>query len=248
MAAQSDGGRRESNRSLQPEEEIQSKISDLAALMLRVSQADAARGAQAARKAVEELSPAEQGALRRAFGGRLREQLLEVFLEAAADGAARSDAQQRVADEELVALVQRLFRQFMSIEGAVVAIATEFMREGQKVKLPGHFANLRGYVLQLLQDGGEDAVDKINDYLGDINRWMAASLRAWELAPDRWWTEWWERLSPQAIEQAARVAFLGNRFGTYWKSYREMARDLTPPEAKSQILEIAGRIARQAMS
>ena len=51
-----------------------------------------------------------------------------------------------------------------------------------------------------------------------------------------------------AIEQRSKVGFMGNKYGEYWKNYQEMARDLTPPEAKSQIFEIAGRIAREAMS
>jgi hypothetical protein len=121
------------------------------------------------------------------------------------------------------------------------------MHEGQKVKLPGHFANLQGYVLQLLHDGGDAAVDKINDYLGDINRWIAASLEAWERAPEEWWKEWWERISPRSLEQKARVGFMGNKYREFWNQYEGFARHLTPPEAKSQILEIAGRIARKAM-
>jgi len=233
------------------EEEIQRKVSELAAALDRASRRGDERGAEITDRAIEDLSPSEQGALRKAFGGAMREQLLEVFLETSPDVAPAStmpNVDERVSNVELVALVQRLYRQFMSIESAVVAISTEFMQEGQKIKLPGHFANLKGYVLQLLHDGGEDAVEKINDYLGDINRWIAASLKAWELAPDRWWSEWWERISPKAVEQRSKVGFMGNKYGEYWKNYREMSRDLTPPEAKSQIFEIAGRIAREAMA
>jgi len=233
------------------EEEIQRKVSELAAALDRASRRGDERGAEITDRAIEDLSPSEQGALRKAFGGAMREQLLEVFLETSPDvepASTMPNVDERVSNVELVALVQRLYRQFMSIESAVVAISTEFMQEGQKIKLPGHFANLKGYVLQLLHDGGEDAVEKINDYLGDINRWIAASLKAWELAPDRWWSEWWERISPKAVEQRSKVGFMGNKYGEYWKNYREMSRDLTPPEAKSQIFEIAGRIAREAMA
>jgi hypothetical protein len=128
-----------------------------------------------------------------------------------------------------------------------VAISNEFTYGGQRVTLPGHVANLRGYALQLIHDGGAGAVDKVNDYLTDINRWIAACLMAWETAPERWWTEWWGRISPSAIEQQSAVGFLGNPFKKYWENYTEMSRDLTPPMAKSQLFEMAGRIAREKM-
>jgi len=238
-------------------EKIKAKITELAALLEEADrsaqdQPATNTGAGIADRTLQDLSPAEQGALLRAFGSDMRTGLLRVFLEATGEegggSGSAAQAEERVSNTELVALVARLFRQFLSIETAVVAISTEFMQEGQKVKLPGHFANLRGYVLQLIHDGGVDSVDKINEYLGDINRWIAASLKAWELAPDRWWTEWWDRISPRAIEEKARVGFMGNKYNQFWKLYREMFLDLTPPEAKSQIFEIAGKIARETMS
>jgi hypothetical protein len=225
---------------------IQTKLEEMAGLLEQAGD----RGAEAVAAGMEELSPGEQAALNNAFGADMRAGLLNVFL--APDGDSEvpqpsTAASTRVANPELVALVDRLYKQILGIETAVVAISNEFMHGGQRVTLPKHVANLRGYVLKLMHDGAPGAVDKVNDYLTDINRWIAACLTAWEMAPERWWSEWWERISPSAIEDEAKVTFLGNRFGEYWKIYREMARDLTPPQAKSQLFEMAGRIARERM-
>ena len=179
----------------------------------------------------------------------MRNALLKTLLEACGDrGAAEgSRPEERISEEQLVALVEKLFRQFLSIESAVVAIATDIVQEGQKVRLPGYVANLRGYVLQLIHNADSDAVDVINEYLGDINNWIAACLMAWVSAPESWWTEWWGKVSPRAIEEGVQVGLLKNKFQEYWKQFREYSRDLSPPEVTAQIQAIAGRIAKERM-
>jgi hypothetical protein len=232
---------------------IARKVSELAALLDESARSGPEAVERALRQALLGVDPIRLAAIQRVFGGEMRQALLKVLLFGGAEeGVPPADLVERISNDELVALVARLLRQFLSIESAVVAFATEFMHEGQKVKLPRHFANLRGYVLQLIHNGGIDSVEKVNSYLKDINQWIAASLKAWEQAPDQWWTEWWRKISPQSIEEEISVGvvgiLIGNKYYHYWKRYRELAQDLNPPDAKSQILEIAGRIAKETMA
>ncbi len=233
-------------------EAIAKKIAELAQLLNEEEREAPGRAAKALRESLRSSPPASQALLYQAFGSDIRRELLRAFLSGGKEEEMSSlETEGRVSNEELAALVARLFRQFLSIESAVVAIATELTHEAQRLRLPRHVANLRGYVLQLIRFGGADAVDKVNEYLGDINRWIAASLKAWEQAPEKWWTEWWRKINPQAIEESVAIgvvgSLLGNKFHQYWKQYREFAKDLNPPDAKSLILEIAARIAKEEM-
>ncbi len=239
----------ESDRST---EEIYRKIEDLANRIEELEAKSPGSSAKLLRQASQKLSPPARAALSRAFGGTTRKAMLKTLLEAcgdrgAAEGIDKARSEERISEEQLVALVERLFRQFLSIESAVVAIATDIVQEGQKVRLPGYVANLRGYVLQLIHNADSDAVGVINEYLGDINNWIAACLMAWVEAPESWWGEWWGKVNPRVIEEKVQVGLLRNKFQEYWKQFRELSRDLAPPEAKAQILAMASRIAMEKM-
>src|SRR5262245_45797011 len=184
-------------------------------------------------------------------GHSLREAILRELLQACGDRADRECAA-RVTDQELAALVARLFQQFLSIEIASVAIATDVMEEDQKVRLPGYVANLRGYTLQLLRTGGKDSVDTINDYLANMIRWFAARLSAWERAPNDWWLGQWQAIDPAIIESKPEQCggfgkWLRNRFEHLWKEYTQQARDLSPPDVKRKISNRARELARDQM-
>lgn len=184
-------------------------------------------------------------------GSSLRDAILRELLQACGDRVERG-SMSRISDQELVALVARLFHQFLSVESAAVAISTEVMQEGQTVRLPGYVANLRGYTLQLLRTGGSDSVETINDYLGRINRWFAACLSAWARAPNEWWQAQWPTIDPASIESKKEQGrglgrLLRNRYQQFWEDYSQRARDLNPPDVRRKISNKARELARQEM-
>jgi hypothetical protein len=233
--------------------EISRKIEELAVLLAEAESRTPGAPAKLFHDLAPKLTPTARAALARTFGGETSRALVKVILDACADRAGADGLEpsvrgdERISQEQLVALVEKLFRQFLRIEAAVVAVATDIVSAGNKLRLPGYVANLRGYVLQLIHNADSDAVDVIDQYLGDINNWIAACLLAWVEAPERWWAEWWGRLNPRTIEEKVQVGILKNKFQEYWKQFKEFSRDLAPPEAKAQILAIASRIAREKM-
>ena len=226
--------------------EISKRVCELAKLLVEAEKEESGTGARLLDGSLRELAPPASAILARAFEGGVRENILKGVLEACGEMEA-SGVRERISDSDLTAFILRLYRQMTAIEGAIVPIAAEIMKEAQKNKLPGHVANLKGYTLQLLRIGGMEAVDKINDYLGDINCWIAAILYGWTKAPEEWWLKWWEKLSPTNIERNAAANFLRNKYREYWKRYGESIRELNPIFVKSQINEISGDLARKKM-
>lgn len=221
------------------------KLAELATLLAKTGSTPG-ESTNVVRSALEQLDPESRDTLTLAFGRELRRELLNVLLEACGDHAGASTGSkastERITDKELTALVARLFRQFLGIESAVVEIAVEFTK-GVHPRLPENVGDLKIYTLQLLRNGGDDSVERMNDYLGDINRWMVAILTAWADAPEEWWKEWWGKIKPESIESRAEVGWYSNRHRQYWSDFRELVRDLNPLEVKSQLLEVAAKIA-----
>lgn len=224
------------------QEEVVEKLAELARLCQDFEPADDFAGIF--ENSLGQLNPKDRGTLMRVFGSAIRRDLLRVFREACADHSVDSEARsvERITNEELVALVARLFRQFLDIESAVVGIAVDFTK-GTHPRLPGRAADLKGHTLQLLRNGGDDAVESINDYLGDINQWMAAILTAWADAPVEWWKEWWGKIKPGAIEENAQVGLWANKYRRYWADFCELVRDLDPIGVEPQLLEVAAKLA-----
>ncbi len=178
------------------------------------------------------------------FESTLRQQILRALQDACGES---SEVETRISDRDLVKLVSRLFKQFVSVEDAAIRVSTEVMGEGQRSRLPGFVAGLRGYTLKLLNTGDSESVATIDEYLGALNCWFAAILEAWEHAPAAWWEEQWETLEPKMLEKAARGGFFRNRFLEYWDAYQKAMRDMRPPDVERAIRSKAHEIARKEM-
>lgn len=233
------------------DQELVKKFSELAEL-LEKTEKSSGNSVGAVQRSLDQLDVCRRDILIRAFGGTIRSELLRAFLDACGDHPVTSansgpKAVERITDAELIALVGRLFRQFVSIEEAVVGIAAEFTKDATKARLPGKRVDLKSYTLQLLRSGGTDSAQQINDYLEDISRWTAAILAAWANAPEEWWKEWWGRINPRTIESKPRAGLLAkllaNKHRQWWDEFRELVRDLNPDEVRSQLWEVAAKLA-----
>jgi len=113
--------------------------------------------------------------------------------------------------------------------------------------LPFTAHDLRMMVQKILEDKDErETVGNIRLYLYDLSNWIVALVAAHQKATSQWYGELWERISPLAIQDEAKISSLNKALGQskaeLWKTYEQVAVDLKPEIVEDEFNERIGKL------
>ena len=115
--------------------------------------------------------------------------------------------------------------------------------------LPFTARDLKMMIEKLLDGDEEEAVRDIRLYLYDLGHWIIALIAAHQKAANQWNQELWDKISPQAIRNEARVSSINKALGQgnseLWKVYERISRDLRPEITEDLLNEKIGQLATE---
>lgn len=131
-----------------------------------------------------------------------------------------------------------------TVERFVVAMVNSLTPEGDSTKvllLPGWRTSIARMVEMAL--GGQPIeAEEARAYLRAVEGWLLSSSAAFQEAPEVWFRELWQRISPEAIENFLSE---GGRRKVYrieavelWEQYKKRAAAVNPSLVAAQILEV----------
>ncbi|MFZ5788735.1 MAG: FHA domain-containing protein [Acidobacteriota bacterium] len=131
-----------------------------------------------------------------------------------------------------------------TVERFVVAMVNSLTPEGDSTKvllLPGWRTSIARMAEMALSGQSVDA-DEARAYLRAVEGWLLSSAAAFQEAPEAWFRELWQRISPEAIEDFLSE---GGRRKVYrieavelWEQYKKRAAAVNPSLVATQILEV----------
>lgn len=113
--------------------------------------------------------------------------------------------------------------------------------------LPFQAYDLKSLIEKLLEQEDPQTVVDIRNYLRDLGHWLIALVAAHQRATAEWNHELWEKISPQAVRNEAKISSLNKMLGQgkaeLWETYeRVVARDLKPEITDDMLSERIGRM------
>jgi hypothetical protein len=161
--------------------------------------------------------------------------------------AGRADGTQEGLAAEDVARV-RLLIEILSFAGTVerfvVAMVNSLTPEGDSTKvllLPGWRTSIARMV-EMALSGQPVEPEEARAYLRAVEGWLLSSAAAFQEAPEAWFRDLWQRISPEAIENFLSE---GGRRKVYrieavelWEQYKKRAAEVNPSLVAGQILEV----------
>jgi hypothetical protein len=149
-------------------------------------------------------------------------------------------------------LTQNLYRFALDMEELAKSLVQTLHGGGggeSRYFLPFTIQDLRMMIQKLLEGNQEAAVLEIKDYLYDLGHWIVALIAAHQKATGQWNKDLWERISPMAIRNEAKVGSLNKMLGVskadLWQTYERIARDLKPEVTEDLLNEKIGRLATE---
>ncbi len=149
-------------------------------------------------------------------------------------------------------LTQNLYRFALDMEQLAKSLVQTLHGGGggeSRYFLPFTVQDLKMMIQKLLATNEEETVMEIRDYLYDLGHWIVALIAAHQKASTQWNNDLWERISPQAIRNEAKVSSLNKALGLgkadLWQTYERIARDLKPEVIEDQLNEKIGRLATE---
>ncbi len=151
-----------------------------------------------------------------------------------------------LAAEDIVRV--RLLIEILSFAGTVerfvVAMVNSLAPEGDSTKvllLPGWRTSIARMVETALS-GQPVEPEEARTYLRAVEGWLLSSAAAFQEAPEAWFRDLWQRISPEAIENFLSE---GGRRKVYrieavelWEQYKKRAAAVNPSLVATQILEV----------
>lgn len=135
----------------------------------------------------------------------------------------------------------------LSAERFIAATAHNLTTRGnvtEAVAIPGFRTSLRKLLPPALE-GKTGALEELRTYLGAVERWLVATTAAYHESPAMWFSGFWSRVSPAAIEasvsEASRKKVFRIEAVELWNHYKELARAITSELVADEVLLVTGK-------
>lgn len=135
----------------------------------------------------------------------------------------------------------------LAAERFIAATAHNLTTRGnvtEAVSLPGFRTSLHKLLPRALE-GQAGALDELKSYLSAVERWLVATTAAYHESPGIWFTSFWSKVSPAAIEaslsEASRKKVFRIEAVELWNHYKDLVRALSSELVSDEVLLVAGR-------
>lgn len=135
----------------------------------------------------------------------------------------------------------------LSAERFIAATAHNLTTRGnvtEAVAIPGFRTSLRKLLPPALE-GKAGALEELRTYLGAVERWLVATTAAYHESPAIWFSGFWSRMSPAAIEasvsEASRKKVFRIEAVELWNHFKELARAVTAELVADEVLLVTGK-------
>lgn len=135
----------------------------------------------------------------------------------------------------------------LSAERFIAATAHNLTTRGnvtEAVAIPGFRTSLRKLLPPALE-GKAGALEELRTYLGAVERWLVATTAAYHESPAIWFSGFWSRMSPAAIEasvsEASRKKVFRIEAVELWNHFKELARAITAELVADEVLLVTGK-------
>jgi hypothetical protein len=156
-------------------------------------------------------------------------------------GAAEADlAGVSPGDRPAIALCADLFGFSTAMERFIASIVQDLRAPGlgtESLQLPGYRISIKGFAQDLVA-GRTPQRAALQEYLAAVETWLIAIVAAYHEGPDRWFKDFWGRVSPAAIESPLAEENKKKGFGLrpdFWTRYKERVRTVSLDLASDEI-------------
>ncbi|HPW56520.1 MAG: FHA domain-containing protein [Thermoanaerobaculaceae bacterium] len=135
----------------------------------------------------------------------------------------------------------------VSAERFIAATAHNLTTRGnvtEAVAIPGFRTSLRKLLPPAIE-GKAGALGELQTYLAAVERWLVATTAAYHESPAIWFSGFWSRMSPAAIEasvsEGSRKKVFRIEAVELWSQFKELARSITAELVADEVLLVTGK-------